>query len=300
MMDWRFERVAGPLGSAAMGVVWDGSGVLFTHPESHRILRYDPQDGKVGDFRKWTNGAAGLAFAPNGELFGAQQLSRRIVRYNSEGSTMPMAYRFVGLPYHSSFHNMPKHLAIDAVGRIWFSDPAPRGVASGPPLPFPDHCSVLRLEQPPDRSWVLKRMTYDTTAPAGVALSRDGKTLYVAEDAANGATLRAYPINADGSLGEYDVLHHFGGNRHCKFRGIDGMTVDAEGNIVAAAGSTAAGPGALIYVFTPRGRVIETHPVPVEPTNCAFGDADLTSLYVTTIDGSLYRARDTGRRGKRN
>jgi len=193
---------------------------------------------------------------------------------------------------------MPKHLAIDAAGRIWFSDPAPRGVASGPPLPFPDHCSVLRLEQAPDRSWVLKRATYDTTAPAGVALSPDGKTLYVAEDGASGATLRAYPVNADGSLGEYDVLHHFGGDRRGKFRGIDGMTVDADGNIVAAAGSTKAGPGALIYVFSPRGRVVETHPVSVDPTNCAFGDAGLTSVYVTTVEGSLYRASNTGRHGK--
>jgi len=30
---------------------------------------------------------------------------------------------------------------------------------------------------------------------------------------------------------------------------------------------------------------------------CAFGDADLGSLYVTAADGALYRARGTGRRG---
>ena len=128
-------------------------------------------------------------------------------------------------------------------------------------------------------------------------MSPDGKTLYVAEDGKEGATLRAYPVNADASLGEYEVLHHFGGNRHGNFRGIDGMTVDSDGNIVAAAGSSKAGPGALIYVFTPGGRVIETRPVPADPTNCAFGDAGLTSLYVTTVDGSLYRTRDAGRRG---
>jgi gluconolactonase len=75
------------------------------------------------------------------------------------------------------------------------------------------------------------------------------------------------------------------------------MTVDADGNVIAAAGSSSGGPGALIYVFTPGGRVLETHPVPADPTNCAFGDADLASLYVTTADGSLYRARKTGRRG---
>ena len=54
----------------------------------------------------------------------------------------------------------------------------------------------------------------------------------------------------------------------------------------------------VIYIFAPSGRVLETHPLPVdEPTNCTFGDADLSSLYITTLDGHLLRARNTGRRG---
>jgi sugar lactone lactonase YvrE len=38
--------------------------------------------------------------------------------------------------------------------------------------------------------------------------------------------------------------------------------------------------------------------MPAEPTNCAFGDPDLSALYVTTAEGHLYRARNTGRRGR--
>jgi sugar lactone lactonase YvrE len=39
-------------------------------------------------------------------------------------------------------------------------------------------------------------------------------------------------------------------------------------------------------------------PVGVDmPTNCAFGDADLRTLYMTTLEGQLYRVRNTGRRG---
>jgi hypothetical protein len=33
------------------------------------------------------------------------------------------------------------------------------------------------------------------------------------------------------------------------------------------------------------------------PMRCAFGDADLTSLYLTAADGGLYRATNTSRRG---
>ncbi|HZA21326.1 MAG TPA: SMP-30/gluconolactonase/LRE family protein, partial [Dehalococcoidia bacterium] len=52
------------------------------------------------------------------------------------------------------------------------------------------------------------------------------------------------------------------------------------------------------YIFSPEGRVLETHPVPAnEPTNCTFGDPDLTTLYVTTNGGHLYRVQETGHQG---
>ena len=82
------------------------------------------------------------------------------------------------------------------------------------------------------------------------------------------------------------MLHDFGENR-----GIDGMVLDTEGNIVATAGNRIGGPGPSIYVFAPDGGVIERHPLKHDqPTNCTFGDADLTTLYVTTGQGFLLRA----------
>ena len=74
------------------------------------------------------------------------------------------------------------------------------------------------------------------------------------------------------------------------------MTIDSEGNTVATAGWEVSGPGPMIYVFAPSGRVLETHPTPCKrPTNCTFGGPDLTDLYVTG-DGCLYRAK-TDRKG---
>ena len=40
-------------------------------------------------------------------------------------------------------------------------------------------------------------------------------------------------------------------------RGIDGMCLDIEGNIIATAGWELGGPGPMIYVFSPDGRVLE-------------------------------------------
>ena len=124
-------------------------------------------------------------------------------------------------------------------------------------------------------------MTFDTTTPLDVALSPDESTLYVAESSEEPEgkrELRAYPINGDGSLGEYRVLHSFGADYRGIHRGISGMCLDTDGNIVACAGWEQSGPGPMIYVFSPTGQVLETHPVPAEPTNCAFGGPDLTDL----------------------
>ena len=74
-------------------------------------------------------------------------------------------------------------------------------------------------------------------------------------------------------------------------RGIDGMCLDADGNIVATAGWELGGPGGMIYVFSSTGRVLETHPIGANrPTNCCFGGPGLTTLYVTSTDGHFYRA----------
>lgn len=135
---------------------------------------------------------------------------------------------------------------------------------------------------------------YDA-AEWGILVSPDQRTLYVAQSEYGEnklRELRAYPINDDGSLGTYRVLHNF-----YPHRGIDGMCLDSEGNIVATAGWNESGPGPMIYVFSPTGRVLETHPVPVDrPTNCTFGGSDLRTLYVTTASGYLLRAQ-TSRSG---
>ena len=159
-----------------------------------------------------------------------------------------------------------------------------------------DHDSVYRLDPQPDDSWTINRVTFDTTRPNGLLFSLDHNTLYVAQSgrrADEKRELRAYPVNSDGSLGAFEVLHDFGENR-----GIDGMVLDVEGNIVATAGNRAGGPGPKIYVFSPSGEVIETHPMPEDqPTNCSFGGPDMTTLYVTTGGGQIFQAL-TDRQGR--
>lgn len=287
-MSWKFTRVAGPFGFAE-GPVWDGESVLFTDILASAIMRYVPATGECAPYVTDTRNSNGLRMDAEGRLYACEHSGRAIARYERSGEKRILADRFEGARLNS-----PNDLAIDSQGRVWFTDPHYFGApvyGDHPGTLELDHESVYRLDPEPDDTWSIHRMTFDTTKPNGLLLSHDERILYVAQSDPSPERkkeLRAYPILADGSLGTHRVLHDF--ETH---RGIDGMTLDESGNIVATAGWKRSGPGPSIYVFAPDGRVLDRHPFPEDmPTNCVFGDADLQSLYITCgADGSLYRTR---------
>lgn len=279
-MSWEFEQIAGPF-AFTEGPAWDGKGLVFTDIPNGRIMRYDPQTGETIVFRTGTNEANGLMFDQAGQLYGCEGGGRRVVRYNADGTTTVIADQFEGKRLNS-----PNDLAFDRQGRLWFTDPRYTDREDDLEL---GHQSVFRADPQSDGSWTLRRVTYDTTKPNGLLISPDQKWLYVAQShygEGNKRELRAYPIKEDGAVGQYEVLHNF-----YPHRGIDGMCLDREGNIIATAGWQQSGPGPMIYVFAPNGRVLETHPVPVDrPTNCTFGGDDLKTLYVTA-SACLFRVQ---------
>ncbi len=289
---WTFERVAGPF-SFTEGPVWTGEVVLFTDIPKSKIMRYDPRTGTCDVFASDTNETNGLARDGEGRLYACEGgtytgAGRRIVRYDADGSRVVLADRVEGRRL-----NEPNDVIVDSQGRVWFTDPCYSAQRSKMEL---DHESVYRLDPQSDGAYTITRVTFDTTRPNGLVLSLDERTLYVANSPVGiqgDEQLRAYAVGSDGSLGQPRVLHDFGVHR-----GIDGMRLDAEGNIVATAGSTQSGPGPRIVVFAPSGEVLEEHSVTADPTNCCFGDDDGQSLYVTGVDGALWRAR-TNRRGAR-
>jgi sugar lactone lactonase YvrE len=298
MNTWTFERVAGPYQGALCGVAWDGKDVLFCAEAEGRILRLVTASAKVEDFRRYTPRVSGIAFGPGGELYGCAEGSRRVVEYLPDGSTVITATRIDG-----KLHNFPRDLVVDSTGRIWFADPHSAVLALGPQIyPALDYASVLIAARARNNTWFLRRVTYDSVAPRAVLLSSDEKTLFVAEAGkpdGHRSELRAYPVQGDAEVGQHTVLHTFSADHRGVQRGIEGMCLDADGNIIACAGSRKHGPGPRIYVFSPQGAVLESHEFPDDlPVRCAFAGPDLSDLYVTTATGSLYRAGNLARRGR--
>jgi gluconolactonase len=290
-MAWQFERVAGPYQGPLGGVVADGGGVIFSAIDAGLLLQFDPATKTATEIRRYTNRVNGLARGPNGELYGAQEGGRRLVEFTPDGRVMPVDALLDG-----AYHNQPSDLVVDRAQRLYFTDPRHAVIPFGPAIfPFLDHCSVLRLERNDRRAWVATRVTHDTVSPRAVLLAPDEKTLYVADGEpkeGQARELRAYPLRADLTVDHPAVLHTFGADHRGPQRGIEGMCLDAAGNIIAVAGWRRGGPGPRVYVFSPQGAVLASHPFPADmPNKCCFGGAGRDMLFVTTAGGELYCAK---------
>ncbi|NNC80557.1 MAG: SMP-30/gluconolactonase/LRE family protein [Acidimicrobiales bacterium] len=273
------ETVAGPY-AFTEGPVWDGSRVIFTDIPSSRIMAFDPQTGECEVHLEDTEKSNGLALDAQGGLYACLDGGRAVVRFEEDGSRTVVADSFEGKRLNS-----PNDLSIDSDGRIWFSDPRYGPERDDLEL---DHESVY-LAVPTGDEWDLRRVTFDTTRPNGVLLSADEKTLFVAQTHMpppdECRELRAYPINDDFTLGEYEVMYDFGDHR-----GVDGMTVAPDGSLLVACGWGTSGPGPRIAVFGPDRTRAAEYPTPANPSNLCFGGADGRDLYVTGASGELWRS----------
>jgi gluconolactonase len=273
------------------GPVWDGSGVLFCAVRRSEIHRWDARTGEVALLRAVTVRTRGLAFAPDGRLYGAQSRARRVVWFSRDGGTY-----YLNAMLDGQRHNDPQDLVVDRAGRIWFSDRYTQDSIAGP-VGFPPlgHNSVLRLTERgrPDGDgigeWTLERMTFDTTWPSGVALSPDERTLYVVDgtgSVADPSVLKAYEFNEPGPLGAAQPLRVIGEGER-----VGGCCTDVHGVVALAVSNGASG---RVELIDPSGAVVASHDVPGQPTNCCFGGDQLRTLFVTTGGGQLLSSGDIG------
>jgi gluconolactonase len=269
--DAKLEKLWGE-GEFTEGPAHGPDGCIYFSDIGNRIMKFDPKSHKTSEFRNPSGRANGLDFDPQGRLVACEGANsggnRRISVTEKDGTVRALAGKWQGKRFNS-----PNDLTIDTKGRVYFTDPRYVG---GEPREL-DKESVYRIES----DGMVTRIIDDVTKPNGIILSPDMKTLYLAESHPKGdRLLLAYPLMEDGSVGAKKVLHDFGADR-----GIDGMSIDVQGNLFATAGQGKTGG---VYIFTPMGKRIGFIPTPETPTNCVFGGVDRKMLYVTA-GRSLYR-----------
>lgn len=250
--------------------------VYFSEITNNRILKYTPGAANYTEFRNPSHRANGLAFDAQGRLLACEGNSsdggRRVTRTDMvSGAVEVLADKFEGKRLNS-----PNDLVVSQQGRIYFTDPR-YGSQDGRELDTED---VYRID--PDGTLTRAATKPDIAKPNGIAISPDGKTLYVADSQAGPpreARVMAFDIGEDGSLSNPRKHYSFG-----QGRGIDGMAIDVEGNIYGAAGRMAGAPenDAGVYIISPSGVLAGFVRVPEDSvTNCNFGGPDLRTLYIT-------------------
>lgn len=260
------------------------------------ILRFDSATKKTTVFTNDSHKSNGLTFDADGQLVaceGADFGGRGIARWNIKtGQRTVVADRYQGKRF-----NAPNDIAIDRLGRIYFSDPKYVGAE---PREL-EHRSVFRV----NRDGSVIEITHDVGKPNGIALSPDGRTLYVA-DHDNGLDrigsdekpkpgamkIYAFPLGEDGTTnGARKTIYDFGDQAGC-----DGMTVDEQGHVFLTSRGLKR-PGILVInasgkevAFIPTGLPNQKPDSPIGlPSNVEFGIGKESHILYATIDKSLYR-----------
>ncbi len=286
---------------AGEGPAWHPKlGVLTSGGNFH--MQLFGLDGKVSIYKR-NAGTNGLLFDKLGNLVACEHLARRVTRTDPEGKVIVLTDNYMGKKY-----NNPNDLTIDSKGRIYFTDPR-YGKRDGMEL-LDDKGQtiegVYRIDPPSppaplpkgEGSWKVTRIIgRELERPNGILVSADDKYLFVADNNNSVLTgarkLWRFDLKQDGTvdLASKKLLHDWG-----QGRGPDGIKQDAKGRLYVAGGLNKPNPPAEpakdvpggIYVVTPEGKLLTVLNVPRdEVTNCAFGGADLKTLYITA-GGTLY------------
>lgn len=267
------------------GPVWYGRALLFSDIPANRIYRWQPP-GEVTVFLEPSGysgtapfggaepGANGLTRDPEGRLVICEHGDRRITRLEADGSRTVLADRYQGRRLNS-----PNDAVYHASGDLYFTDP-PFGLPGqfDDPGRELDFSGIYRVT--PDGS--VELLSRALKAPNGLAFSPDGRELYVTDvDPARPAWL-AFPVAADGRLGEPRMLRDARAESGPGRGAPDGLKVDHSGHLFGA------GPGG-VFVLSPTGALLGTLELGVPTSNVAWGD-DGSTLYITA-DTALYRVR---------
>jgi gluconolactonase len=242
------------------GPVWSRQGFLiFSDYSKDRLYKLVP--GQAPEvYREDSHGANGNTMDRQGRLYSCEYKSRRVTRTDRKGKIEVLADRFEGKRF-----NAPNDIVVRRDGHVFFTDPL------FTPLDRRelDFYGVFHMT-PKGRLEAIARMK---SRPNGIALSPDGRILYVANT--DDRNIIAYDVDRQGHAShERIVIAELPA-------GPDGIRTDARGNLFVASRG--------VQVYSPDGKLLGTISLPVNARNLAFGDSDFRTLYM--VGNSIFKVR---------
>jgi gluconolactonase len=279
----QIEKLAGGF-TFTEGPIWMKEGHLLFSDIPPNVIRKWTPDGQVTVFLEESGyegtdapagafiGSNGLTLDSEGRLIICEHGNGRVTRLEKDGSRTVLAAKFEGKRLNS-----PNDAVFKSDGWLYFTDP-PYGFVKQDEDPKKElrFNGIYRV-----KDQKLELLHKDMTRPNGLAFSPDEKYLYVANsDPARKVWMR-FEVTAKGQLANPQVLYDVTSSTA---EGLpDGMKVDVKGNLYCT------GPGG-VWIFSPDGKHLGTIQPPEVPANCAWGDADGKTLYMTARTG-LYRIK---------
>lgn len=261
------------------GPMWRQGRLWFSDLRADKVFAVTP-DGKVemliehaGGLQPFPPdsylGSNAMATDKDGSVLLVQQGGRKIVRLDAQLRPTLFLDRYQGKKLNS-----PNDLVFAPDGSLWFTDPpfGLKGMNEDPAKEVPFN-GVYRFA-----NGRLQAVITDLTLPNGLALSPDGKTLYVANFGPQ-RFVKAYDVGAGGTVSNARMLIEYGPDEK-RPGGPDGLKVDSAGNIWTT------GPGG-IRIIAPQGKVLGQLVLPEVAANVAF--AEKGKVAYITATSSIYR-----------
>jgi gluconolactonase len=304
------------------GPAWSGQGryLVWSDIPNNRQLRWSEDDGRVSVFRLPSNNSNGNTFDFQGRQLSCEHLTRRVVRYEHDGSISLIADKFNGKRLNS-----PNDVVPHPDGSYWFTDPPYGGQlyegapdAAGGASNKAGHLNPRlgqalgmghdKRELPTavyraDPSGRVDLVVGEDQVPDpnGLCFSPDYKKLYVV------STGRGPGDTGPGGKGDVHVLDVGGDNKLSNRKlfsdfmvdgvkcGPDGVRCDVDGNLWVSSNAGRAVGYSGVTVWTPEGKLIGRIRLPEVCGNVCFGGPKRNRLFMAASQ-SLY-ALYTGTQG---
>ncbi len=165
----------------AEGPAWSGAGqyLMWSDIPNNAQMRYLPDDGHVSTLRQPAQFSNGNTFDTQGRQLSCEHGTRRVVRYEANGTVTVLAEKFDGKPL-----NAPNDIVVHPDGGIWFTDPGYGALFEyeGKKQPLEIKEAVYRIDPATAK---IEKVTEEVFKPNGLCFSPDYKKLYIADTGAS-------------------------------------------------------------------------------------------------------------------